>query len=128
MPDDILDTVKAAIQKLPDLIWLSESGTSWCDDDENAAIMAVLTAAPALVARCEQAEAKAEQYRIDWMAAKAEFGDRIAALRQRHAEAVKAAFIEGLDTDREYFCRDGSDSRPVGVAAWLASEAKKGLT
>jgi hypothetical protein len=57
MSDDLLDTVKAALLKVPGLVWLSESGTGWCDDDENAAIMAVLTAAPALVDRAEQAEA-----------------------------------------------------------------------
>jgi hypothetical protein len=41
----------------------------------------------------------------------------VRALRQRHAEAVEAAFKEGRS----------SDQRAQDDAAWLASEAKKGL-
>jgi hypothetical protein len=41
----------------------------------------------------------------------------LAAMRERHAEAVEAAFKEGRS----------SDQRAQDDAAWLASEAKKGL-
>ena len=51
----------------------------------------------ALRQRCEQAEAKAEQYQIDWMAAKAEFGDTLAALRQQRCATCRYASHGDID-------------------------------
>jgi len=48
-----LPALREAVAKMTDLVWLSESGTGWCDDAENAAIMAVLAAAPALLDELE---------------------------------------------------------------------------
>lgn len=45
----------------------------------------------------------------------------LAALRQRHAKAVEAAFREG------YFAGDGDYGHNYDDEAWLASQAKKGL-
>ena len=91
-----------------------------CEKDEadRDAIVASLTD------ELRRAKSKAEQYQCDWMAAKAEFGDRLAALRQRHAEAVEQAYREGLrepsgDPD-EYSLSDDE--------LWLTSEAKARLT
>jgi len=52
-----LPALREAVAKVPDLVWLSESGTSWCDADEFAAIISVLTSAPALLDEVERLRA-----------------------------------------------------------------------
>jgi hypothetical protein len=85
------------------------------DEADRDAIVASLTD------ELRRAKAKAEQYQCDWMAAKAEFGDRLAALRQRHAEAVEASYREAAHYFQPFLREDEIDK------GWLASEAKKGL-
>jgi hypothetical protein len=55
-----LPALREAVAKVPDLVWLNESGISWCDPDEFAAIISVLTYAPALLDELEAANAALE--------------------------------------------------------------------
>jgi predicted nuclease with TOPRIM domain len=112
-PDDLLGTVKAKLDSSAGLLnrWTSEE-------------------VAALVTRCEQAEAEAARLRAYVLKASVAATEREEALtelsgvRQRHAEAVKTAYIEGRNSD-EF---DDADKFIEDEYSWLASEAKKGLT
>lgn len=105
---DILDTVKTYAATMDNFAVLR----GWID---------------ALVAEVERVrddlrrEKSVREFQGDlWMEAE---GD-LAALRQRHAEVVEAAFREGFEFNRS----QNWDTSWRTDAAWLASEAKARLT
>jgi hypothetical protein len=116
-PDDLLGTVKAKLDSSAGLLnrWTSEE-------------------VAALVTRCEQAEAEAARLRAYVLKASVAATEREEALtelsrvRQRHAEAVAVLDGAGVEFEDPRISYTTIQVDRAAWIAWLASEAKKGLT